>query len=134
MADYFKCDCGYLLCDYDEPIHDLKDICNVTGLSEKAIFNLRTVNSKLASKIIESKAFQKIVNTFSAAKRNKNLLHPSGDNIAAGIMAKIYHDDIPEVFAQALVAVGESGLAPVYKQELTELICKLFDDITEKGE
>ena len=40
MADYFGCDCGYLLCDYDERVHDLKDVCEYTGLSEDSISHL----------------------------------------------------------------------------------------------
>lgn len=37
MSKIFGCDCGYLLCDYDEKTHDAKGICQVTGLSESTI-------------------------------------------------------------------------------------------------
>ena len=43
MADYFGCDCGYLLCDYDERIHGVSDVCEFTGLSEKTIEFLHTL-------------------------------------------------------------------------------------------
>lgn len=37
MSYIFECDCGYLLCDYDERTHDSKEICKATGLSEESI-------------------------------------------------------------------------------------------------
>ena len=37
MSKIFGCDCGYLLCDYDEKTHDAKGICQATGLSESTI-------------------------------------------------------------------------------------------------
>lgn len=37
MSLIFECDCGYLLCDYDERTHDSKEICKATGLSEESI-------------------------------------------------------------------------------------------------
>lgn len=40
MSHIFECDCGYLLCDYDERTHDSKEICKATGLSEESINTL----------------------------------------------------------------------------------------------
>lgn len=37
MAELFHCDVGYLLCEYDEPIHGTTDICKATGLSEHTV-------------------------------------------------------------------------------------------------
>lgn len=37
MSQIFECDCGYLLCDYDERTHDSTEICKATGLSENSI-------------------------------------------------------------------------------------------------
>ena len=45
MSYIFGCDCGYLLCDYDERTHDSKEICKATGISEEsinALCNLKT--------------------------------------------------------------------------------------------
>lgn len=40
MCEIFNCDTGYLLCEYDERVRSIQDICNMTGLSGKAINNL----------------------------------------------------------------------------------------------
>lgn len=45
MSKIFGCDCGYLLCDYDEKTHDSKEICNATGLSEESVNTLCNLNS-----------------------------------------------------------------------------------------
>ena len=45
MSKIFGCDCGYLLCDYDEKTHDSKDMCNATGLSEESINTLCNLKS-----------------------------------------------------------------------------------------
>ena len=44
LSRIFGCDCGYLLCDYDERTHDATDICKATGLSEETVNTL--CNSK----------------------------------------------------------------------------------------
>ena len=49
LARLFKCDCGYLLCDYDEPIHDMKTISDTLGLSYGAIQNLRHMMKNIAA-------------------------------------------------------------------------------------
>lgn len=45
MSRIFGCDCGYLLCDYDEKTHDSMDICKATGLSEESINTLCNLKS-----------------------------------------------------------------------------------------
>ena len=40
LSRIFGCDCGYLLCDYDERIHNATDICEATGLSEETVNTL----------------------------------------------------------------------------------------------
>lgn len=42
MSKLFKCDCGYLLCDYNERTHDSAEIHEATGLSDKSINYLST--------------------------------------------------------------------------------------------
>ena len=37
MSKIFGCDCGYLLCDYDEKTHDQQYISKETGLSPEAV-------------------------------------------------------------------------------------------------
>lgn len=44
MAKIFKCDIAYLLCDYNERVRDASDICSATGLTEKALQNIMTLN------------------------------------------------------------------------------------------
>lgn len=40
LSRIFGCDCGYLLCDYDERTHDASGICDATGLSEETVNTL----------------------------------------------------------------------------------------------
>lgn len=37
LSKLFKCDCGYLLCDYDQKTHDAVEIHSITGLSDQSI-------------------------------------------------------------------------------------------------
>ena len=41
LSKIFRCDCGYLLCDYDERTHGVKEICSETGLSAESVEHLR---------------------------------------------------------------------------------------------
>ena len=41
MSKLFGCDLGYLLCDYDERTHGVKEICSETGLSAESVEHLR---------------------------------------------------------------------------------------------
>ena len=45
LSRVFGCDCGYLLCDYDERIHNATDICAATGLSEETVNTLCNAKS-----------------------------------------------------------------------------------------
>ena len=40
LSRIFGCDCGYLLCDYDERTRDASGICEATGLSEATVNTL----------------------------------------------------------------------------------------------
>lgn len=37
LSKIFRCDCGYLLCDYDSRTRDSDKICQKTGLSEQSV-------------------------------------------------------------------------------------------------
>lgn len=37
LSKIFGCDCGYILCDYDERTKDSSEICTATGLSEESV-------------------------------------------------------------------------------------------------
>ena len=45
MSQIFGCDCGYLLCDYDERTHDSAEICKATGLSDRSVECLCSLNT-----------------------------------------------------------------------------------------
>lgn len=45
LSSILGCDCGYLLCDYDERTHDASGICMATGLSEETINTLCSAKS-----------------------------------------------------------------------------------------
>ena len=45
LSKIFRCDCGYLLCDYDERAHGVKEICSETGLSAESVEYLRSAKT-----------------------------------------------------------------------------------------
>lgn len=45
ISQIFECDCGYLLCDYDEKTHDSTEICKATGLSDCSVQCLCSLNT-----------------------------------------------------------------------------------------
>lgn len=45
LSKIFGCDCGYLLCDYDQRTHDSREICASTGLSERSVNYLCALNT-----------------------------------------------------------------------------------------
>lgn len=45
MSQIFSCDCAYLLCDYDERTHDSAEICKATGLSDRSVQCLCSLNT-----------------------------------------------------------------------------------------
>lgn len=49
LAQAFRCDVGYLLGDYSEPIHDAHTICDSIGLSYDTVRFLHTMHSVLGS-------------------------------------------------------------------------------------
>ena len=49
LAQVFRCDVGYLLGDYSEPIHDAQTICDSIGLSYDTVRFLHTMHSVLGS-------------------------------------------------------------------------------------
>lgn len=54
MSRIFGCDCGYLLCDYDEKTHDSTEICKATGLSEDSINTLCNLRAWGVGKVLTS--------------------------------------------------------------------------------
>ena len=45
LSKIFRCDCGYLLCDYDERTHGVKELCSETGLSAESLKYLRSAKT-----------------------------------------------------------------------------------------
>lgn len=148
IAKVLNVSTDYLLGLTDQPTtdSDLTAVCQYTGLSQKAVENIKQNHSSLTSTILESTEFGEIIDIFVTARHNKNLLHPSGDDIALAVIANAgisvvdsngtilneYFDKIPPAFKQALLAIAKDGLSPIYKQDLTKSICSLFDKISDE--
>lgn len=68
MCELFNCDLDYLIGRIEEKKHDLKDICEITGLSESAteqIIEISQYNmSNSLSKLIEHELFKKLIYDF----------------------------------------------------------------------
>ena len=95
-----------------------------TGLSEKAINNIRDCESHIINPILESYEFYRIVWLIGDAIFNKDLYH---------IDSTIPLDSISDSkLYQLIYAINEShGLLPLYKQQLNELIDSMLDSIIE---
>lgn len=100
MCDIFKCELGYLLCEYDCKKRDTADIQKIIGLSEDAIEKLSVINKTeirdiliTLSKIIEHKDFidflQAIHNHIWNFNRNQIRLNDiNNENIAKAMNCK----------------------------------------------
>lgn len=99
--------------------------CSIfTGLSEKAINNIRDCESHVINPILESYEFYRIVWLIGDAIFNKDLYH---------IDSTIPLDSISDSkLYQLIYAINKShGLLPLYKQQLNELIDSMLDSIIE---
>ena len=80
LAQVFECDIGYLLCDYDEPIHGEKEICELTGLSMDSVRTLCFLkkwdlqDSGLSS-VIDALIFDYSYMSKDAIKQHQPLVH-----------------------------------------------------------
>ena len=45
ISKIFQCDCGYLLCDYDQRTHNSLEICGTIGLSESSVNHLSALRT-----------------------------------------------------------------------------------------
>lgn len=148
IAQFYSVSTDYLLgiVDYPTKDKDLSVVCEYTGLSQDAIANIRQNKSDLTSAFLESEEFSEIIRILSNAKRYRNLLSPCGEITAISVIAKaglnLVYDDglpsnidfeqIPPVFKQALSSIVDRGLSPMYKQELEEQICSLYNKFVEE--
>lgn len=141
LSKFFNVSIDYLLGLSDVPSVDIdmKAVCDYTGLSQEAVTMLSgssvamQLQKATLDEILKSEEFWEIVGRINGAKNCTHFLSPNGDLLAESVWAYVSesHKNIPEVYKNALQLVSAIGLAPAYKQELTELICALFDRIVE---
>lgn len=139
IAQYFNVSTDYLLgfTKYPTPNATLRSICEYTGLSEKAVLRLHDKARQKGSSIsavIESQEFWDIIHVLNIAKIQPDLLIPNGKPIKLRISNKIKEKQLTEeerISERLAVAVAQRGLAPLYKQEISESITSLFNSITQ---
>jgi transcriptional regulator with XRE-family HTH domain len=139
IAQYFNVSTDYLLgfTKYPTPNATLRSICEYTGLSEKAVLRLHDKARQKGSSIsavIESQEFWDIIHVLNIAKSQPDLLIPNGKPIKLRISNKIKEKQLTEeerISERLAVAVAQRGLAPLYKQEISENITILFNSITQ---
>ena len=85
LCRVFDCELGFLLCEHNEKTRLNADICEITGLSEKAVENildlnrgtkpligdLRTENIKTLDKILSDKDLKYLLQAISDYRNNK---------------------------------------------------------------
>lgn len=82
LSTIFKCDIGYLLCDYDERTKDSSNICKITGLAESSVHELTTLTmfgdndvQNVIDILINDNVYTNIDQTGTAYRSVLNLLH-----------------------------------------------------------
>lgn len=136
IAEYFNVTTDYLLIGDDRTADEnMNIVCDFTGLSKNAVdtlCNFNTIKSTTVSRIIESEEFSNIVNKIVLAQNNKDLLLPNSAPIINRI-SNILSDKkrsnkeiISERIAEQAALIG---LAPFYKQEITENIITIFNKL-----
>ncbi len=90
MCELFHCDLGYLLCEYDCKRHEVADVRDVTGLSEKAIEKICLMKNmgsddsvEVISKIIEHKSFLDFIRSVQSyiMNFNRHMFRLSGEDV-----------------------------------------------------
>ena len=138
IAKFLNVSSDYLLGLSDAPTQntELKAVCEYTGLSQKAlekVLDCFQYKKGILSQIIECDEFWYLVNIMHDSLLNKDYLEPSGDRIIESIKAKVNNKNVDFMYRKALQLIGLYGLEPIFKQELTEIVIDMFDNIV-KGE
>lgn len=111
--------------------------CQYTGISAEAAENLADMSFQqklIASSILESSEFRRIIDIFISAQLHKDFLSPSckAATVALNTGSMLIRDEslsetIPPVFVDALTVLAASGLEPMYKQQLSDEMNVLFE-------
>ena len=133
LAEYYNVSTDYLLgrTDVKTPDTELKTVCEVTNLSESAAKKIIKLKSPtIISQIIESPEFEEITDTLSTALILRHLALP--DKKVIEQIKKELESKRNSPFLEYALATAKGGLSPYYKQQLSELICKVYDKILLK--
>lgn len=79
LAQVFRCDTGYLLCDYDSPVHDMETIADALGLSYDAVQNLRYVMKSVAAFGVPVQPYRQCADFLIASDYLRKLAVSMGD-------------------------------------------------------
>ena len=103
-----------------------------TGLSEDAINKLHDAtnrndsNTFMLSKLIVSNEFDAILKLFVLASASREFMQTNDD-------AKEYFNNNRDVYPVIYFELAtRQGLAPYYKQQISEQICKMFDRLIDE--
>ena len=133
LAEYYNVSTDYLLgrTDVKTPDTELKTVCEVTDLSESAVKKIIKLQSPtIISQIIENPEFDEMINALSSALCFRHLALP--DKKVMEQINKELESNPHSPFWQYALATAKGGLSPYYKQQLSELICKVYDKILLK--
>ena len=133
LAEYYNVSTDYLLgrTDVKTPDTELKTVCEVTNLSESAAKKIIKLKSPtIISQIIENPEFDEMINALSSALCFRHLALP--DKKVMEQIKKELESKRNSPFLEYALATAKGGLSPYYKQQLSELICKVYDKILLK--
>ena len=133
IAEYYNVSVDYLLgrTDVKTLDMDISGCCKLTGLSEAAAKKIIKSNfSDVISQIIENPEFDEMINALSSALCFRHLALPNKKVMEQ--INKELESNPHSPFWQYALATAKGGLSPYYKQQLSELICKVYDKILLK--
>lgn len=133
MAEIFGCDIGYLLADYDERHHVTADVCNVTGLSERAVERLIAVKAAPiggVAKDAEGRMYvtskRRVVNALLESERLDKLLYLIGEYLTfAGSTAEPVEQDADfstedDAYRRTINYIRSQGAEVIPRQRIAE--------------
>ena len=143
LCEVFRCEIGYLLCEYDCKRKDIANIQNKIGISEQAIMELERINSnenihavmynfdKIISLLIESPLFTELLINISTSA-SKQTMNEKKDNYLENKKGIDILEADKLLLALGKVSLSVEEFKELYFQKAVEVFTRIIREIQEK--